>query len=63
MTEHLVLYEVTDRIATITLNRVDKRNALNPDLVEQLTNNLLKAEEDDDVKLTPMLSSVLTPPI
>lgn len=51
MTEHLVLYEVTDRIATITLNRVDKRNALNPDLVEHLTNNLLKAEEDDDVKV------------
>jgi methylglutaconyl-CoA hydratase len=51
MAEHLVLYEVADRIATITLNRVDKRNALNPDLVEQLTNNLLKAEEDDDVKV------------
>ena len=51
MAEHLVLYEVIDRIATITLNRVDKRNALNPDLVEQLTNNLLKAEEDDDVKV------------
>lgn len=51
MTEHLVLYEVKDRIAFITLNRVDKRNALNPDLVEQLTNILLKAEEDDDVKV------------
>lgn len=51
MTEHLVLYEVKDRIAFITLNRVDKRNALNPDLVEQLTNTLLKAEEDDDVKV------------
>lgn len=51
MTEHLVLYEVNDRIATITLNRVDKRNALNPDLVIQLTDTLLKAEEDDDVKV------------
>lgn len=51
MTEHLVLYDVKDRIAFITLNRVDKRNALNPDLVEQLTNILLKAEEDDDVKV------------
>lgn len=51
MAEHLVLYEVIDRIATITLNRVDKRNALNPDLVEQLTNNLLRAEENDDVKV------------
>jgi methylglutaconyl-CoA hydratase len=51
MTEHLVLYEVNDRIATITLNRVEKRNALNPDLVIQLTDTLLKAEEDDDVKV------------
>ncbi|RZL34609.1 MAG: enoyl-CoA hydratase/isomerase family protein [Pedobacter sp.] len=51
MTEHLVLYEVNDRIATITLNRVEKRNALNPDLVDQLTNNLLIAEEDNDVKV------------
>lgn len=51
MAEHLVLYEVKDRIAFITLNRVDKRNALNPDLVEQLTNTLLKSEEDDDVKV------------
>ncbi|TKC02491.1 enoyl-CoA hydratase/isomerase family protein [Pedobacter cryotolerans] len=51
MAEHLVLYEVKDRIATITLNRVEKRNALNPDLVEQLTNNLLIAEEDNDVKV------------
>ena len=51
MAEHLVLYEVKDRIATITLNRVEKRNALNPDLVEQLTNSLLIAEEDNDVKV------------
>jgi methylglutaconyl-CoA hydratase len=51
MAQDLVLYEVANRIATITLNRVDKRNALNPDLVVQLTANLLKAEEDDKVKV------------
>lgn len=51
MSERIVLYEVKDRIASITLNRVEKRNALNPDLVEQLTNYLLKAEEDDEVKV------------
>ena len=51
MSADIVLYEVKDRIASITLNRVEKRNALNPELVEQLTNYLLKAEEDDEVKV------------
>ena len=51
MSETLVLYSVADRIASITLNRVEKRNALNPALVNELTNYLLKAEEDDDVKV------------
>jgi methylglutaconyl-CoA hydratase len=51
MGQDLVLYEVANRIATLTLNRVDKRNALNPDLVSQLTAALLKAEEDDSVKV------------
>jgi methylglutaconyl-CoA hydratase len=51
MREELVLYTVKNRIASITLNRVEKRNALNPDLVNQLTNHLLKAAEDDEVKV------------
>ena len=51
MSEDLVLYEVKNRAAYITLNRVEKRNALNPQLVEQLTNLLLKAEEDEEVKV------------
>lgn len=49
--ENLVLYNVNDRIATITLNRVAKRNALNPDLVVQLTDTFLMAAEDDAVKV------------
>jgi methylglutaconyl-CoA hydratase len=51
MSQNIVLYTVANRIATITLNRVDKRNALNPELVAQLTASLLKAEEDDTVKV------------
>ena len=51
MGEELVLYSVKDRIASITLNRVEKRNALNPDLVAQLINNLQRAAEDEDVKV------------
>jgi len=51
MTEKLVLYQVADRIASITLNRVDKRNALNPELIQVLISYLIKAEEDDEVKV------------
>jgi methylglutaconyl-CoA hydratase len=51
MSEKLVLYQVNDRIANITLNRVDKRNALSPDLIDQLIDQLLVAEEDDEVKV------------
>lgn len=51
MSEKLVLYQVADRIASITLNRVDKKNALNPDLINQLIDHLLMAEEDDNVKV------------
>lgn len=51
MVGEFVLYEVADRIAQITLNRVDKRNALNPQLVNELTDYLVKASEDDGVKV------------
>lgn len=51
MSEDLVLYKVENRVATITLNRVEKRNALNPDLVNLLTANFLKAAEDNEVKV------------
>ncbi|RZM18206.1 MAG: enoyl-CoA hydratase/isomerase family protein, partial [Pedobacter sp.] len=51
MKESLVLYSVAQRIATISINRPDKRNALNPALVTSLTEHLLKASEDDEVKV------------
>lgn len=51
MSENLVLYNVSNRIATITLNRVEKRNALNPDLVRGITQMLIKASEDKTVKV------------
>ena len=45
----VVLYEVTDRVATITLNRPEARNALSRALLKALTEALLRAEADDDV--------------
>jgi methylglutaconyl-CoA hydratase len=51
MSESIVLYEVTNRIASITINRVEKRNALNPELVTLLTHFLVEAGKDDNVKV------------
>lgn len=49
--ESLVLYEVQDRIARITLNRPEKRNALNPQLISDLTEAFIRSAEDDLVKV------------
>lgn len=49
--ENLVLYQVAERIATITINRSEKRNALNPQLIAELTEAFIKASEDDLVKV------------
>ncbi|MES2454599.1 MAG: enoyl-CoA hydratase-related protein [Bacteroidota bacterium] len=57
MTEPLVLYTVKDRIATITINRPEKRNALNPDLVISLAEMFLRASEDDAVKVIVLNAS------
>lgn len=51
MSESLVLYTVADRIATITLNRPEKKNALSAELVSQLTDIILEAADDDLVKV------------
>lgn len=51
MTSPLVLYSVSNRIATISLNRPDKRNAFNPELVTALTEALLNASDDESVKV------------
>ncbi len=44
-------YQVSNRIARITLNRPEKRNALNAELVSELTSAFEEAKKDDQVKL------------
>ena len=44
-------YEVANRVAYLTLNRPEKRNAFNSDLVEALFEALQKAEVDETVKI------------
>jgi methylglutaconyl-CoA hydratase len=51
MTSPLILYSVADRIATISLNRPEKRNAFSPELISSLTAALLRASDDEEVKV------------
>lgn len=48
---NIVEYEVRDRIGFITLNRPDKRNALNEELVRSLSDTFDKASNDSSVKV------------
>ncbi len=47
----MITYQVQDRVARITLNRPDKRNALNPEVVRALKTALTNAEADANVKV------------
>ena len=44
-----VLYETSSRVATLTLNRPERLNAITPDLVRDLRAGLERAWADDDV--------------
>jgi methylglutaconyl-CoA hydratase len=46
-----VEYEVRDRIGFITLNRPEKRNALNEELIRSLSQAFDKAAKDNSVKV------------
>ncbi len=49
--DHLVLYEVKDRIGYITLNRPEKRNALSFEFVQQIKDAFKNAEADASCKV------------
>jgi methylglutaconyl-CoA hydratase len=51
MHEPLVVYEVTDGIGRITLNRPDKRNALNAEMVDEVRRALELASDDATVRV------------
>ena len=53
----LVRYDVADRIATITLDQPEKRNALSDELLDDLLGAFEAARDDDDVRCVVLTSS------
>jgi enoyl-CoA hydratase len=47
----VILYEVSDQIATITLNRPERMNALNPELMQAIQDTLVRFRDDDDARV------------
>lgn len=45
-----VLYDVSDHVATLTLNRPDRMNTISGPMLNQLTELLLKADRDREVR-------------
>lgn len=50
----VLLYDVSDGVATLTLNRPEKRNALNGALVQALKDGLTRAEADEAVRVVAL---------
>ena len=50
MTEDAVLYEVDERVATLTLNRPDNRNSMTPDVLKGLAEAVSRARSDSEVR-------------
>ena len=52
--EKAVLFEVNEGVALITLNRPDRYNAVNQDLVDGISESLDKAKNDDSIRAIVM---------
>ena len=46
-----VLYEAAEAVATLTLNRPERRNAITPELVEDFDAALARALDDREVRV------------
>lgn len=47
----VLLYDVADGIATITLNRPERLNALNPELMQAIQDAMLRLRDDEDARV------------
>jgi enoyl-CoA hydratase len=57
METSVVLSEINDGVATLTLNRPDKLNALNADVLSLLESSLLSIQQDASVKVVVITGS------
>ena len=55
--ENAVLFEANKGVATITLNRPDRYNAVNQDLVDGISSALTKCENDDSIRAVVLTGS------
>jgi enoyl-CoA hydratase len=53
----VILYEVEDGIATVTLNRPERLNALNPELQEAIQTTMLQFRDDDSALVAILTGS------
>jgi enoyl-CoA hydratase len=51
MSYHNLLYSVDDRVATITLNRPERHNALSTALVDEIMAAMTQADRDAEVRI------------
>src|SRR5688572_25910872 len=51
MSPEVVLYEARSGVATITINRPDRRNAISPEVVTGISEALAQAEGDGSVRV------------
>src|ERR1700722_4130106 len=51
MSYEFIRYEVADQIATVTLNRPDVYNAMNPPMMNELLDVFDRTDQDDDVRV------------
>jgi enoyl-CoA hydratase/carnithine racemase len=45
-----LIYEVSDGVATVTLNRPEQRNALSGQMLAELVDGMRRARDDDAVR-------------
>jgi len=51
MTEDIILFEIKNRVAIITINRPDKANAANIGMLQKIHAHLIEADENEKVKV------------
>ena len=57
MTFETLLYDVSDRVLTLTLNRPERMNAFNSRMCDELISAFDRADADDDIKVVIVTGS------